>query len=221
MLQRFIAWWIRNAVHIGPLATSVSALAALLSVYMVTKTFRQAQKDRVAELVAKHPKFKIEFGELTHNTTFTDRQRRSGEHLQPIPYELTVGLKNINPNTATDITFVGEIYEEGNGDAVGRFTAEPSDDLDQDEISWIDAKLELVDSSTPYFLVVTATYRDARTSRVYSTNHWRSFTLTGSSPVHLLKLDKAEIRRFEESIHRLTHSETESAVKTLPASADK
>ena len=218
MLQRFVAWWIRNAVHIGPLATSVSALAALLSVYMVTKTFRQAQEDRHAELAAKQPKFKIEYGDLTHHTTYTDLDRRSGKHLQSIPYELTVGLKNINPHTATDIIFAGQVYEQGNREAVGRFTAEPSDDVDEDETWWIDATLELVNSSTPYFLVVTATYRDARTNRIYSSSHWRSFTLTGGSPVHLLKLDKTEIRKFEESIQQLTQSEP--AAETLPASVD-
>lgn len=58
-LQKFIAWWVRNAGYIEPIATSLSALAAWFSIRMVYKTFKQARLDRIMDLHANRPSFRL------------------------------------------------------------------------------------------------------------------------------------------------------------------
>ena len=78
-------------MYIGPLANCASALAALWSVRMVTKTFRQTRIDKEEELKAFQPKFRIKESEMS--SKFTDSNKVAG-------YQLRIVLHNIKPNAA-------------------------------------------------------------------------------------------------------------------------
>jgi hypothetical protein len=187
MFSRFIAWWIRNAIYIGPLATCVSALAALLSVYMVTRTFRQARKDRTEELLAKRPKFKLVDGSVPASSL-----RKLDRSITP-HYRPQFSLLNINPNPATRVTFACRIYPDEGSD-VCKFVRKPSDDVDQNETVSIKTEfLELAALDVPYFLTIVADYADSRTNEKYSQVIYRKFYIDEGQNAELEKLDMAEV----------------------------
>lgn len=188
IFQRFIAWWIRNAAYIGPLATTLSALAALLSVFMVTRTFKQARKDRQEELEANHPRFKISRAEVCRYST------HSGS--EPKPHRLYLTLENINPNSARRIMVSGTIYHETNRDTFNQFKREPTDDIEKGESVDVEADFELSDEDLPYFLILTVEYIDNRTDKEHDQKHYRKFRLTGTNPTALAKVDKWELGRL-------------------------
>src|SRR5438552_14810838 len=101
MFHKFIAWWVRNAAHIGPIASCVSAMASLLSVRMIIKTFRQARADRREEIEAKHPRFVLGLGEVEWVTSVGNDQT-----ITPF-YQLVVNVKNVKEHSAKHLHLVG------------------------------------------------------------------------------------------------------------------
>jgi hypothetical protein len=192
MVQKFIEWWIRNAAYIGPLATTLAALAALLSVYMVTKTFRQARKDRQEEIEAKHPKFKISGAQLS----------RSGS----MNYEMNLTIENTNSNAAYDVVIEGVFYHPEKENALCRFKREPVGHFNRLEYVHIEESLELPDSAFPYFFRLDVRCRDARTNKEYKKTHYRKVQLISGLLSNMVRLDQAELRSLSDSGERILSS---------------
>jgi hypothetical protein len=188
-MESFIAWWVRNAAVIGPVANCVSAIAALLTVRMVFKTIRQTRKDRKEELLEKHPKFKIANARLERPIAISPRPPAVG-----LAYSLSIDLKNINPNPAYAVHIRGTIYRNGRNGRVAQFEFEPAGDLDKDEFVSLEAGLEIEVASEPYYLILKVEFRDSITSELYDSTHYRRFYINGGSPLSLEKAEKQDIR---------------------------
>jgi hypothetical protein len=190
MVQRFIAWWIRNAAYIGPVANCFSALAALLSVYMVTKTFRQARRDRKEELEAKHPRFKVLTGAVTW------REEVGGDHTISPFFELLVTIQNVREHSAKRLHLRGTIYLDLDKDSLFVFEQEPVDDIEKDSTITASLRLLTIDySDKPYIVRIALDYRDARTGIKHPQTLYRKFYLQSGEDVTvlLLPLDRSEV----------------------------
>lgn len=195
MFQRFITWLAQNSTTlIAPVASCISALAAMASVFMATKTFRQARRDRREELVAKHPKFRIIDAQLV---------RQYEVAISTWIYELRIEAQNVNANSARAIDFTGAIYRQDQHDCIHRFNVEPTGEIIQDESVSITTKAELETSSVPYFLILHIRCADSRTTDTYSATHYRKFYINGGSPVLLEKTYKKDIRDLADSRREL------------------
>jgi hypothetical protein len=203
MLGRFIAWWIRNAAYIGPIASSVSALAALFSIGMVTKTFRQSRLDRKEEVEAKHPRFVISEGKVLWISEL------GGDHSITPFYELFVVLKNVKESSAKHVVLKGEILDK-EMKVLKDFNRQPTDYIEKDGDFSATVKAEGVwDCPDPYFVKLYLEYRDPRTGKKHPQTLWRKFYMQGEEgmDLELDRVDRSELKALEES-KRIADSKT-------------
>jgi hypothetical protein len=189
MVQRFIAWWIRNAAYIGPVANLLSAFAALLSVYMVMKTFKQARKDRQEELETKHPRFIFDSFEIKQNPLGLGSYS-----------ELCLNLKNIREHSAERFKLVGTVFLDPQQPLL-RCEYEPTDYLEKDgtiQVSFI--LLELSISDEPYLIRLAMSYTDAHTQKKHQQTLWRQLRYTSGEPLGLLPVNETELTTRFQSI---------------------
>jgi hypothetical protein len=182
MVQRLIAWWIRNAAYIGPVANSLSAFAALLSVYMVRKTFKQARRDRQEELEAKHPRFI--FDSVKVKLQISDAN----------PYPIvTLSVKNIREHAAKGFRLEVSVFLDPQNPVYTSWL-EPTDYLEKDGTFSVDLKTrDVTVSDEPYFLCVTLAFTDARTQKKHKQTLWRQLRYTEVGTCEAFEVDKTEL----------------------------
>lgn len=199
MFGRFIAWWVRNSSHIGPVASCVSALAALLSVYMVTRTFRQARKDRAEELESRHPRFVISEGSVRWITQL------GGDHSIKPFYELWVEFKNVKESSAKQVKLKGAILDK-EGKVLKEFSRQPTDYIEKDGVFTATTKAEgKRGSSDPYYVTLSLEYRDPLTGKKHPQTLWRKFYMQGEEgqPLELVSVDRDELKELTEPVLKL------------------
>jgi hypothetical protein len=186
MLARFIEWWVRNAAYLGPIATSISALAALWSVRMVTKTFRQNRADRLEELEAKRPKFRMKEGRVTASL--------------PAPYQLKVVLNNIKPNPAAYPKLKVQIFEQGLYLPKVESSRALMDEIHEGESFDFSVALNELKLEEAYYVRLRIECLDARTHREYlQVIHRRFRVVPNNSEFQLEEVDLDEIRSINEA----------------------
>jgi len=213
ILQRFIAWWTRNAIYIGPLATSLSAITALVSVYMVTKTFRQARLDKAEELEAKRPKFRIKEGRVI---------AKLGEHGVVTDYELRVVLNNIKPNPAAYPKLKVQVFEPGL--YLPKFDASRSlmDEIHEGEPFEFSLVLNELKPEETYYVRLSVQCLDARTHRDYlQIIHRRFQQIPKTSEYQLEEVDVDQIKSINETRNKDFYRFIGEAHKDLAALKSK
>jgi len=212
MVQRFIAWWIRNAVYIGPVATCLSALAALLSVYMVTKTFRQNREDRLEELEAKRPKFRISGALITNMPV---KGAVPGEILQH--YVLSLTLKNSKANHALYVKVAGRVYGLEELDPWSEFKHDLVEEIHEDETTNVSINLEAIAITKPHFVRVELKYDDGRTRKHYEQKLYRFFQSPYPHPTELplRELTAEDLERFTQTQLALIDKKTTELIMRL------
>jgi hypothetical protein len=150
--------------YIAPIAACVSAMAATYTVYMTTKTFRQARLDRKEELEARHPRFNL-----------TKCCVRWGD--QGSSCELGLTFENANEHAAKGLLLTGRVHLGVDSQPLCGFEC-GSDERYVDHGSDFTTNPYLInvsDSSIPYYVRLQLSYCDARTGKLYSDTYYRKF----------------------------------------------
>jgi hypothetical protein len=193
MLGRFIAWWIRNAVYIAPVASSFSALAALVSVLIVAKTFRQNQRDKKEELEVKHPRFRL----VSQSVSCVSEVNE--DHTINAFYQLVLSFENQNSNPARLVTIRGRIF----GPKPSVFRKRPSEEFyEGDAVTCTIDLPDLIRSDKRYLLNVDLMYVDVRTGNSHVQSFWRQFYYQGEEErktLALLDVDRSDVQMMEQN----------------------
>src|SRR5438552_16823796 len=148
MLGRLLAWWSRNAALIGPIATAISALAALASVLLTRRTYRQAKKDRQEEVESKHPRFIVD-GTLVLADDINDY------------YTLDLKFSNIAEHSARFVRVDGRVTHNDAYKPTLTFERRPLEQIHAGyPFEMFEALHKLSASTEPYFLRLELEYKD-------------------------------------------------------------
>lgn len=193
MVQRFVAWWIRNAAYIGPVASCVSALAAMVAVLLTTRSLVQTRRDKREDREAEHPKFVLNGGLVLTEGHPEDY------------YSLSLMLINIAKNSAQDVKLVGLIKHHLSDELKLKFEREPAEEIHNDlplKI-FITESRELDLHPKPYHLELHLAYKDARTGKEYGQVFRRKFYIQADpndelrSTMPLLNVDVPEYNELK------------------------
>jgi hypothetical protein len=202
-MQRFIAWWIRNAGYIGPVATAISALAATASVVLTRRTFLQSKRDRQEELESRRPKFIVD-GQLL----LTEGN--------PDYYILNLTLNNIAEHSASFLKATVKISHDAAYKPALTSDKAPLEEIHRGYPFEIFTDLVGLDpSDKPYYLRLELDYKDSRTWEKYNDVFERKLSIPiegmpSSLPVWELdfperaKLHEARRKRLDEDWENTT-----------------
>jgi hypothetical protein len=196
MISRFIQWWIRNAAYIAPIATVLSAFAALMSVTLVYKSFKHSRQDRRDELDAKHPRFKVSGGGVRWV------EEIDGDYTIPAFYELFVIVQNVRETSAKQFRLDGVVYLHPDSEPLFRFERQPTHDIETgDTIEARKSLDKIAKSNKPYFVRLSLSYKDTRTGDKHPQTLYQKFYLQSEDDfsVSLLPVDKAEQKEFSKA----------------------
>ena len=188
-MQRFIAWWVRNAVYIGPIAGSVSTLAALWSVRIATKSFWQARQDRREEIEANRPVFRISKADVISYAKVV------GLGAYKTYYELKLVLRNSKPNSAKRIKIKVTIAGLEGLQPIAEIERELIDEVQEDESFQMNVDLKEIKPTDPHHIYIDLRYVDIRTSNVYIQTMLRFFQSPAANPSKIAtrELDMSDV----------------------------
>lgn len=182
-----------NPTYIAPLASTVSAIAATISVYLATRTFSQNRKDRKEEIESRHPRFVVDEGAVTWVNQV------GGDYAITPFHELNVVFKNVKENSAKHVSLKGEILDK-DLQLLKTFNSSPTNYIETDGTFRAKATINAVwGSPDPYLVKMYLKYRDVRTGDQHNQTLWAKFYFQGDEEqtVLLEPVDKSELRAIQ------------------------
>lgn len=186
-------------VIVSAVSSVFSAAAALAATIIAKRAYSQSRKDKLEEIEANRPKFKITSAKAPLITSLGDEFS-----IDPF-FQLNLVFKKYNRNAASSINLRGEIFQVKSLNERVEFTRQPLEERDENDVFDVTFDMPtLAPSDDPYYLRLYLEYMDSRTGQKFQQFFHRKFYLQGEpNSLTIQELDRPEFKslRAIESKH--------------------
>jgi hypothetical protein len=185
-------------VILSTISSVASAVVALIATIIAARTYLQSRRDKQEEREANHPNFKLESAEIILIENIGDEYGITPFH------ELQISLKNVGVNPGKIQRIQGQIFRVDEYERKMEFQREPIDEYGLNEILDLEIQLpKLLESTDPYYLILTVVCTDQRTGKEYTQIPFRKFYIWDeSNSIKALPLDNSELRVIREARYK-------------------